>query len=918
MPPDAAFDEPPEPGNARTPEDLVAQLRLLRVWAGSPSYARVAHRVNEAWRSAGRPAREWTTAKATVADCFTVRPRGPNDDLLLAIVEVLNPEASYLARWRQAVRIVRGEADAASLVSALDRLPEGIDAFTGRAAELDELTALLDTTTAEAGLVTSAIEGMPGVGKTALAIHAAHQVVQPDRFDRVLVADLRAFHPDPRQPPADPAAVLAEFLRLLGTAGDQIPQHRDPHVALERRAQRYRELVRNQRVLVVLDNAADTEQVRHLVPFGPRCRTLVTSRRSLAGLAAAHHMVLDVFAPDEAVHLIHTVAGNERFTADPAAAALIARLVGYLPLALGVLANQIRTRDWPLAEHLERLLNRFPHRDTDRLLRDPVELAITLRLEDRVKLALCLSYDDLAPVPRRMFRLLALHPGHDADAYAAAALADLDLPAAVAALDDLLAANLLRRQVLGRYVMHDVIRAYAMDRTQQEDPGNARRAAQERLFDHYRYVASNAVDLLIPTEAERRPRSATPSTPAPDLTDSAQALAWLDAERPNLIAVAAYAADRGWHRHTGDLSITLFRYLDAGAHWRDAEILHAAALRCADRATVRHALSNLAGTLWKLARYDEALAHLQRVLVLTREDGDRAAEGRALSNLGGLYGALGHYQQAVDHLRQALAFTRETGDRQSEGRTLGNLGNVYRRLGRYREALDHHRDALKIFREAGNWLGESIALRGVARVQWYLGQYQQALDRLNQAMAIAAEAGDRDSVTGIQVEVAHVYRLMGRCDEARDLLRPTLPTMRETGNRAGEGVVLNELGLVYQRLGHTREALEHQRQALAIARELGDRPTEAEMLNDLGETLHHENRVEQALEHHRRALTLGGDIDEPYEVARAHSGIARAQATLYDQDAAQTHGARALEIFTDLGVAAADQVRAFLAALDQR
>ncbi len=272
MPSTRAFSAPPDPGRAATVDDLAGCLRALKVWAGGVSYETITARVNAAWSAAGRPPGE-LARRTTVADCFRPGRRPLNPDLVAAMVAALHPDTGYATQWQQALRVIGGAAAAAAQVRVQDTLPPPLAEFTGRTAVLDRLRAA-----AREGAGTFAVVGMAGVGKTLLAVQAGHLLARDRPFDRVLFVNLRGFHPDPAQPPADPAAVLDGFLRVLG-----VPGHRVPH-DLAGRGAALRDRLAGLRSLVVLDNAADAAQALPLVPAADGCVTLVTSRRALPGL----------------------------------------------------------------------------------------------------------------------------------------------------------------------------------------------------------------------------------------------------------------------------------------------------------------------------------------------------------------------------------------------------------------------------------------------------------------------------------------------------------------------------------------------------------------------------------------------------------------------------------------------------------
>jgi tetratricopeptide (TPR) repeat protein len=848
--PTAVFAAPPDPGPASSLDDLVELLRLLKVWAGDPSYEVIKDRVNAAWTATGRPEGD-LARKNTVADCFRPGRRRWNGDLVVAVVQALHADVGYVAQWRQALRVVGGEIPAASQVRVQDTLPQDLVEFTGRTAELDRLRGALR---GGGAVVISALEGMAGIGKTQLAIHAGHLLADAGLVDRVLFVNLRGFHPDPAQPPADPAAVLDGFLRLLGMPGHQVPHDLDARVAA------YRDRLDGTRTLVVLDNAATEDQVRPLLPATPGCPTLVTSRRSLTALAGATHLPVDLFTPQEAVRFLADAAPEVPVGPDPAAPARIALRCGYLPLALGLVAGCIAaTGGWTLTDHADRLDER--HRDR--------------RLDSGVELALDLSYQDQPADRRRLLRLLALHPGQDVDAHAAAALTDADLPTTRDRLDHLRADHLLQPTAPGRYTFHDLVRAHAATRATDEDRPADRRAALTRLFDYYLANARTAMDHLYPARVEVPP----PADPAPALTDPDTAKVWLDVERPNLVAVAAHTATHGWPTHTTRLAATLSRYLDGG-HFTDALAVHGHAGRAAqhtdDPAGQATALLNLGTINGQLGRYDTATDHFEQALVVFRQTGDLAGQARAQGNLGNIELLLCRYQRAAEHYEQVQALFRQAGDRTGEAYTLSNLGTAEGQLGRYGAAAEHLQQALDLFREAGDRAGESFMLIGLGGIEVLLGRYDTAADHLRQALVLC----------------------------------------RQAGNRAGEGWTLDSLGKLHTQLGEVATALERHQQALDLFREIGDQPGEAQALNGLGEAANATGRPADALAHHDAAHTLATDLGTRDQQARAHTGLGQAHHALGDAALARRHYELAAALYTDLGMPQAEEVRDRVAAAD--
>ncbi len=848
--PRAVFADLPDPGAARTLDELVERLKSLKAWAGNPSYDVITDRINAAWTGAGRPPAE-LARRGTVVDCFKPGRRRVNADLLVAVVEALHPDAGYVVHWQQALRSVLGETRAAAQVKALDRLPGDLADFTGRGAELQRLLRLGEHPEA----VLATIEGMAGMGKTQLAIHAGHLLAAQRAFDRVLFVGLRGFHPDPAQPPADPAAVLDSFLRLLGRSGQQIPHD------LGARATLFQKMLTGQRVLLLLDDAADEEQLRPLLLRGPGCLTLVTSRRSLAGVPGTIRLVIKAFSADEAVDLLKRTAPEVPVGSDPQALDRIAHRSGYLPLALGLLAARMRTATgWTLTDHADRLDER--HREQ--------------RLDSGVELALGLSYDHLPPRHRRLLRLLALHPGPDFDGYAAATLIETGDGTASEGLQQLCREHLLHEAPPGRYAMHDLVRAHAVQRGADEDRPADRHAALSRLFHHYLATASAAMDSLYPADRARRPRIKATGTPIAPVGDLAQARAWLDAERPNLVATAICAAAQAGHELITQLASTLVRYLISG-YPHDAITIFDQARRAA------------------------------------RAAGDSAAEAQALLDLGTVHGGLGRYAEANDYLQRALEAFRRAGDRIGRARALGNLGAVAQRRAECKQAKDFHQQAFMLFDEAGDALGAARALNNLGQVEARLGHHDLAAGHLQRGLDLHRRIGDKTGEGGALINLGNVETMRGRHAVAAEHHARALDLFRVMGHQSGQAWALDGIGAA--RTGQRRpgEAAEHHRAALEIFQQIGERDGEACALNGLGEAEHLAGQHHRAAQHHCAALAIATEIEVFDQEARAHDGLARLSLDAGKLGDAQHHWREALTRYTRLGAPESERIRAQLA-----
>ncbi|MEV6827395.1 tetratricopeptide repeat protein [Amycolatopsis sp. NPDC051102] len=802
-----AFTEPPDPGHARTLAELIAQLRLLKAWAGGPSYAQIAERVNRLWTAAGRPAAE-RTARTTVADCFKAGRARPNTDLLLAVVEVLHPDPGYVAGWQDVLRVVRGRAEAATFVQAQLGLPEAIPDFTGRGPELAGLAEVLGD-----GRV-AAIAGMAGVGKTGLAVHAGHELLRAGRCDNALFVNLRGFHPDPGRPPVDPAAVLDSFLRLLGVPGHAVPAD------LPGKTRLYQERSAGRRLLVVLDNARGEDQVRPLLPGERGGPVLVTSRMALPGLAGAAHVRLDALSPDEALAYLRRTVGAERVDRAPAVARRITAELGRLPLALTLAALWMTApahRSWLLADHLERLEQRRAH----------------LRLDNAVDASISLSYDQLGEPERRALRLLALHPGADLDAYGIAALTGTDLAEATRIADRLAAASLVRRGEGNRFELHDLIRAFGMARAQDEDAPAGRKAALSRLLDYYVFASATAMDHYAPRTRRHRPDVPDPGLPIPPLTGRDPATAWLDAERANLVSAGVHGVASG---HAGLLSRLLFRYLQTAGHIREALALHASATESADPVARGHALTSLAATHSQVGRYEVATRHADEALACFRAAGDRTGECRVLGTLGAIASWNGDFLRSAEVLGETLSLARELGDRVGERTALTNLGYVYGRLGWYAEALEIHGKALAIDQETGDLCDAGRTLLNIGDTHLRSGDHEQACDHFRRATAIAEQAGDRDLHVEALLCLADASLDLGDPGHARTTHECALAIAADLGSLHAAARAHTGLARALTELGERERAREHWLAAREHHRELG-LPEPAEISEGAGRTV---------------------------------------------------------------------------------
>jgi tetratricopeptide (TPR) repeat protein len=736
------------------------------------------------------------------------------------------------------------------------QLPPDIPGFRGRRAELDQLDQRQRAATS--AVVISALAGGGGVGKSALAVHWAHQVAG-DFPDGQLWVDLRGFDPDA---PLLPGVALAGFLRALGVPGPDIPADLDERAAL------YRTSLSGRRVLVLLDNAGDTEQIRPLLPSEPSCLAVVTSRDRLAGLVArhgAHRIDLDVLPEPDALDLLGALVGEDRVTADPGAARELVRRCARLPLALRITAERAVAQPAATLHDLAAELA-----DEERLL-DLLDAGGDPRTA--IRAVFSWSTRHLTERARTGFRALGVHPGRGFDAAALAALLDTDPAAARDALVELAAAHLVAHTAADRYGMHDLVHAWAAERAEHDDPALDREAMLARLADYYLRGAAAAMALLYPHEKDRRPTVDGPVPP--DLEDEAAARRWLDDEGDAILDVAATASP--WR--TIALAATLRRHLETTGRFAEAQRLHEQALTAASRvgdpAAQAGSLINLSAVHARTGRFTDATEHLERAVRLCRDLGDTGELARALDNLGTVHGRTGRFADAAGNFAEALALCRRLGDTDGEARALHNLGTVHGITGDYAAAETCFRDALALCRDLGDALGEAYAVDNLGSVYCRMARYPESVDCHRQALSLR----------------------------------------REHGDRLGTAHALDNLGTAYRAMGDNRQALDCHQQSLTVRRDIGDLGDEPHALNNLGATLHLLGEPDQAIHHHELALAQCRRTGNRYEQARAHDGLGTAHRELDDADQAREHLLDALTIYDELGVPEATDIRARLADL---
>ncbi|WP_405770285.1 NB-ARC domain-containing protein [Streptomyces sp. NBC_00080] len=661
------------------------------------------------------------------------------------------------------------------------QLPHGIEVFTGRDVELDEAFALSGVDGAGPGtVVISAIGGMAGVGKTTLAVHWAHRVA--DRFpDGQLYVNLRGF--DPSGAVLDPGEAVRGFLGALGVPPERVPHGVDAQAAL------YRSVLAGRRVLVVLDNARDTEQVRPLLPGSPGCLTIVTSRDELAGLVAAHgahSLVLRPFDAVQARAFLVRRLGAERVAAEPRAADEISELCAGLPLALACVAARAAGHPhFPLAAVAAEL--REAHGSLDAFVRSDasVDVGTVFSWSSRA----------VSAAAARLFRLLALHPGPDLSLPAAAALAGLPARRARPLMAELTGLHLVTEHGPGRYAFHDLLRAHAGELVHERHTEADRAAALNRLHHHYLHTV-HAADRLLAPNADPLPPPPAPEGVDPEpLADDDRALAWLTAEHAVLLAVVETAAASGQpvqERLACQLAWSLEPFFDRRGHWHDGLAVQRTALdaarRLADPALEARGLRGLARVEGRLGLHSRSVPRLERALELFTELGDDTGRAHTHRSLGWECDQRGDLPGALRHNRFALGLFRTLGDRAAQASVLNSVGWYHAQLGEYRRALTHCFEALTMLQELGDRYGQAATWDSIAYAHHHLGRHPHALLGYRNALALLRDQGVPYVEADILVRVGETHLATGDHDGARTAWQQALVLLRGLNHPDAERV----------------------------------------------------------------------------------------------------------------------------------
>lgn len=932
-------------------QELVAELQGMA--RAHPLHEAVHRQLMLALYRGGRQAEAleaYRALRGTLVGELGVEPSEPVRDLHQRILAA-DPA---LASPGPGVRSAQEDRSKALGGAGGDLLPSGTRVFTGRGEELERLLALARGTShahSAPTVVISAIEGMAGIGKSALAVHAAHRLA--DAFpDGRLFLDLQGHTPGLE--PLTAGEALARLLDALQVAPQAVPRD------LGQRAASYRGRLAGTRTLIVLDNAAGTAQIRPLLPSAPGCMVIVTSRRSLAGLEDTHAIALGALPADEAGALLHRAAGPGRIAAGDRAVAELVALCGHMPLAIGIVAARLRNRR---ALRIETVLEQLgeEHLRLDRLSDQERSLGA----------AFTSSYLALPEAEQRLFRLLGLVPGVDFDAYAAAALAGTGHRAAEHLLESLLDHHLIVAHTVGRYRFHDLVRIFAREMAAKQGPGRAREhaAAVERLLDCYLHTAQAAHPHLTrrtrsvgkrPAFAGDAAGDAVGARPAVPMPNRAAAMARMRAERDNLLS-AYDSLDPACGRAV-DLAAALAAFLLSEGPWERAAPLHEAAAAAArgrgDLESEADALCDLARIRMVTGELADATALLERSLTLYAAAGTAAGVGvaNAWCDLGRVRHLTGDFPAARAALERSRQLCQDLGDRLGEANALCELARgVDSMTGDHATALERLKRVLALYQDLGNEFGQSIALSELGRIHYLTADLPAAADVLRRALAAFESLGSRNgqaSTLGVlgrvQLRTADVAGAATRFEQAlaifRDLghrhgqanalwgiglvgldigdlagatarFQDALALFEGQGSRHGQASIWHELGRVRHAQKDEQAASDLLERALAVFEDLGDHDSRAQVLISIGALALQTSGAAAAGARYRQAVDLAERIGNPLHQAMALEGAARCSWDLGRYDSALADLEQAVELYRRTGAGRLGPATALLTSL---
>lgn len=849
--------------------EVVPELTALR--EERPTDERVAAHLLVALHSAGRQAEALAVYPAVVRRLHADLGTGPGEVLtrlherMLTGAPLTGPAGRNSAGHASVGHASAGPRPAPGPRGGAAPSPPPGRHMIGRRDDLRRLLGSTGDAVEQGGVVTvSAILGMAGVGKTTLALHAAH--LMRGRFPEGYAHLNLGAHLVNRHP-LTPSAVATALLRRLGVPATTVPIDSEELFAL------CAEVLATRRAVVVLDDAASAAQIRPLLPNAPASLVFVTSRRRLAELPGSRAVFLDILPVDDAVALFTSVVGRERAD-DRSRIVEIVDRCGLLPLAIEIAASRFKARpSWTLG-HLAQRLSRKTGR-----------LAEIRHDTESVARAFEMTYRSLPTEQQEAFRLLGVHPGPDIGLHAAAALFGRPVDETDHLLEALLHCHLVQEETPERYQLHDLIREYAHVLTHDEGGSEEAATALRRLLGFTLHAADRADRLIYPRRS-RLPLPTLRQLPVAegllydlDLDSNDSARKWLDTEQSGLIVLAGHARSTGHPEAAAWLAHVLAGHLDSQAYWSEAHELHQASAAYwrsmpNDRCEAR-ALIDLGATLANASRYPAAQEALQRGLTLARADHDDDATAEALSLLGALHWYRSSLTEALALQEESLRIRRETGDLWNTARCLANIGILENSLGNQEKAMGAYETALPLARRLGNRTLELRILNNLGDL--YLGIRDHSAARASFEQVLNLENGSMPhfELAVVRINLAASLPAPEQLERVLSLYRSALTTFRRTGSIRHESIALAGLGDALLTVGRAEEARDQLALAMELAKSVGAAREEVAALRGLGRCEHLLGAPDRAVAHLTEAVALAEQAEATEEATLAREALAR-------------------------------------------
>jgi DNA-binding SARP family transcriptional activator/tetratricopeptide (TPR) repeat protein len=774
-------------------------------------------------------------------------------------------------------------------------LPADIGDFVGRT---EEIRQLMHETAPERHPV-RVIEGMGGVGKTALAIHVGHLMAA--RYpDAQLYLSFQA-HDQVREP-LDPADALRELLTMLDVPAARIPS------SLHERAELWQAELSSRRTLIIFDDVTGPEQVRPLLPEAGHCLVIVTSRRRYPDWGDARSLTLRVFPEDDAVSLFTQIAGP-RVSHEPDDVAEVARLCGFLPLAIRLTASHLRTA---IASRVPDLIEELHEPNTGHGHADDVN--------HRIQVTFALSYRQLSSAERRFFRYLGISPCTDISAHSGAAVSGVTAEAAETVLRTLSSHHLLEETSPGKFGFHDLIRAFAAARFAAEDREPEARFAVGRLADYYIRAVRHANQILHEHPAGTQPVDSRQAHMTPLMSTPAAARAWLESEWGNTLRVAQYCSRHEWKRRCADLIHALGAFLVADGHWDDALAAHLMALQACrdldDLPGAARAALDLSLISLRTGHSEEALQHAVEAADTFGVLGDKRSQADALDRVGIIHRNTARFRDALAYHREAIDIYREADDRHGMAEALVHSGAALAELGRHEEAMSSFNEALRIYCESGDLRGKGITLNNIGVAKYKQGYHKDAMRSWQDSLDIFREIGGRQNLTLLDHNMGLLHQYKGNYKAAIILYRKVLATYRAIGDLQHQAHALADIGSVYQAADQFDEALAHYEKAASVGKVADDQYIAIRVLCGIADAHFGGGRLGAALENYEQAARLSNEIESLYFKAKALHGMAETVLRMRGPGAARIYWREAHDIFAQLGAPEAATVEIRLDAID--